>query len=80
MMSPCPDAAVFVRCRYIAFKNLIASKKKPIEKVTPEELGVVLDEQLKIIRVEEPAGRKAGVMLNSVAELVDKLRNEAKVL
>jgi electron transfer flavoprotein beta subunit len=56
------------------------ARKKPIEQVKPEDLGVDLTPGYESVRVEEPAKRKAGVIVSSVAELLDKLRNEAKVI
>ena len=55
-------------------------KKKPIEQLTPEALGVDAAPRLKTLKVVEPPKRKSGVKVKSVAELVDKLRNEAKVI
>ena len=56
------------------------AKKKPIEALSPEDLGVDVTPRLETIKVVEPPPRKAGVIVASVAELVDKLRNEAKVI
>jgi electron transfer flavoprotein beta subunit len=56
------------------------AKKKPIVEKTPEAYGVDVSPRLAVIKTAEPAGRKAGVKVKSVAELVDKLRNEAGVL
>ena len=67
-------------CRYIAFKNLIASKKKKIENLSIADLGVDITPQLQTLLVREPEARKPGVILASTAELVDRLKNEAKVL
>jgi electron transfer flavoprotein beta subunit len=66
--------------RYASLPNIMKAKKKPIEAVTPEALGVDPSPRLKILKVVEPAKRKAGAKVKSVAELVDKLRNEAKVI
>eukprot|EP00250_Pteridium_aquilinum_P002544 c12765_g1_i1 orf=99-854(+) len=66
--------------RYATLPNIMKAKKKPITKVTPEELQVELSEDLDILEVVEPPKRKAGVMLSSVDELLDKLKNEAHVL
>jgi electron transfer flavoprotein beta subunit len=67
--------------RYATLPNIMKAKKKPIESVTVQSLGVeVGNPKLETVAVEEPASRKAGVKLNSAAELVDKLRNEAKVI
>ncbi len=56
------------------------AKKKVIDKVTPEDLGVDMTPRLKTIKVSEPAKRSAGQMVSSIEELVDKLKNEAKVI
>ncbi|DBB13753.1 hypothetical protein WJX82_006113 [Trebouxia sp. C0006] len=66
--------------RYATLPNIMKAKKKPIELLSPEGLGVTLIDGYKRIKVEEPAKRKGGVMVASVAELMDKLKNEAKVL
>ena len=66
--------------RYASLPNIMKAKKKPIEPVTPADLGVDTTPRLKTLKVEEPPRRQAGVMVASVAELVDKLRNEAKVI
>ncbi|MBX3552713.1 MAG: electron transfer flavoprotein subunit beta/FixA family protein, partial [Pseudolabrys sp.] len=54
--------------------------KKPIDEKTPADYGVDVAPRLKIVKTAEPAGRKAGVKVGSVAELVDKLKNEAGVI
>jgi electron transfer flavoprotein beta subunit len=66
--------------RYASLPNIMKAKKKPIETVTPADLGVDPAPRLKTLSVEEPAVRQAGVKVGSVAELVDKLKNEAKVI
>ena len=66
--------------RYASLPNIMKAKKKPIDQVKPEALGVDVTPRLKTLRVEEPAKRQAGVKVGSVAELVAKLRNEAKVI
>ncbi|MDP6388517.1 MAG: electron transfer flavoprotein subunit beta/FixA family protein [Alphaproteobacteria bacterium] len=66
--------------RYASLPNIMKAKKKPIEVLTPEELGVDVTPRLQILKIEEPPPRAAGVKLDSVAELVDRLRNEAKVI
>ncbi|KAH7427599.1 hypothetical protein KP509_10G051300 [Ceratopteris richardii] len=66
--------------RYATLPNIMKAKKKPIAKVTPEELQVEITEDFDILEVVEPDKRKAGVMLSSVDELLDKLKNEAHVL
>jgi electron transfer flavoprotein beta subunit len=66
--------------RYASLPNIMKAKKKPIEALTPEALGVDPAPRLKTLKVVEPPKRKSGVKVKSVAELVDKLRNEAKVI
>jgi len=66
--------------RYATLPNLMKAKKKPIDTFSPEDLGVDITPRLKTIKVSEPPSRKAGVIVSSVAELVEKLKNEAKVL
>jgi electron transfer flavoprotein beta subunit len=56
------------------------AKKKPLDNVKPADLGVDVTPRLKTLKVAEPAGRKAGIKVPDVATLVDKLKNEAKVL
>ena len=66
--------------RYASLPNIMKAKKKPIEQLTPEALSVDAAPRLKTLKVVEPPKRKSGVKVKSVAELVDKLRNEAKVI
>jgi len=66
--------------RYASLPNIMKAKKKPIEVLTPEQFGVDPSPRLKTLKVSEPPKRQAGVKVKSVAELVDKLRNEAKVI
>ena len=66
--------------RYASLPNIMKAKKKPIETVTPEDLGVDVAPRLTVVQVVEPPPRKAGVKVESVAELVEKLKNEAKVI
>jgi electron transfer flavoprotein beta subunit len=56
------------------------AKKKPLETVKPEDLGVALTPRLKTLKVAEPPRRQAGIKVGSVQELVEKLRNEARVI
>jgi electron transfer flavoprotein beta subunit len=63
--------------RYASLPNIMNAKKKPLDRTTPSTLGVDIAPRLRILRTEEPAGRKAGVRVASVAELVDTLRHEA---
>jgi len=66
--------------RYASLPNIMKAKKKPIDKYSPEDLSVAVEHRITVLKVEEPAGRQAGVIVESVEELVDKLRNEAKVI
>ena len=66
--------------RYASLPNIMKAKKKPIEEKTPQSYGVDVSPRLEVLKTTEPGGRKAGVKVQSVAELVDKLRNEAGVL
>jgi len=66
--------------RYASLPNIMKAKKKPIDALTPDALGVDVAPRIKTLKVGEPSKRKAGVKVKSVAELVDKLRNEAKVI
>lgn len=66
--------------RYVTLPNIMKAKKKPLETVSPEDLGVDVAARLKTLKVVEPAGRSAGVVVPDVAALVDKLKNEAKVV
>lgn len=66
--------------RYASLPNIMKAKKKTIDLTNPEELGIDISPRLTVLKVEEPAKRLAGVMVEDVAQLVDKLRNEAKVI
>jgi len=66
--------------RYASLPNIMRAKKKPIQPMTPEELGVDVTPRLVTLKVEEPAKRQGGIKVGSVAELVDKLKNEARVI
>ncbi len=66
--------------RYVTLPNIMKAKKKPLENVKPEALGVDITPRLATLKVEEPPKRGAGVKLADVAELVNKLKNEAKVI
>jgi electron transfer flavoprotein beta subunit len=66
--------------RYASLPNIMKARKKPIESLKPADLGVDATPRLTVLRVEEPPKRQAGRKVASVAELVDKLRNEAKVI
>jgi electron transfer flavoprotein beta subunit len=66
--------------RYASLPNIMKAKKKPLETFKPVDLGVDVTPRLKVIKVNEPPKRQAGVKVGSVAELVAKLKNEAKVI
>lgn len=66
--------------RYASLPNIMKAKKKPLDVLTPEELGVSTASKVTLVSVEPPAERQAGIKVDSVATLVDKLRNEAKVI
>ncbi len=66
--------------RYAKLPNIMKAKKKQLDVLTPAELEVDTSSGLKVVKVEEPEQRKAGEIVGSVAELVDKLKNEAKVI
>jgi electron transfer flavoprotein beta subunit len=66
--------------RYASLPNIMKAKKKPLEVLTPDALGLSLVSTLKTLKVEAPAVRCAGIKVKSVAELVEKLKNEAKVI
>ena len=66
--------------RYASLPNIMKAKKKPLEEKTPADYGVDVSPRLKVLKTVEPASRKAGVMVKSVDELVEKLRNEAGVI
>jgi len=66
--------------RYATLPNIMKAKKKPLDTLSPADLGVDPAPRLTTLKVEEPPVRKAGIRVGNVAELVDKLRNEAKVI
>ena len=66
--------------RYVTLPNIMKAKKKELEIIKPDALGVDVTPHLKIIKVEEPPKRTAGILVADVAALVDKLKNEAKVI
>jgi electron transfer flavoprotein beta subunit len=66
--------------RYASLPNIMKARKKPIDTMKPADLGVDPTPRLTVVKVEEPAKRQAGKKVGSVAELVEKLRNEAKVI
>jgi electron transfer flavoprotein beta subunit len=66
--------------RYVTLPNIMKAKKKTLEIVKPDDLGVDLAPRLKTLKVQEPSKRKAGVVVKTVDELVSKLKNESKVI
>jgi electron transfer flavoprotein beta subunit len=66
--------------RYASLPNIMKAKKKPIDETTPEELGADIAPRLTVVGVTEPKTRQAGIKVDSVAALIDKLKNEAGVL
>jgi electron transfer flavoprotein beta subunit len=66
--------------RYVTLPNIMKAKKKPLETVQPEALGVDPAPRIKTLKVQEPPKRSAGKLVKSVPELVEKLRSEAKIL
>jgi electron transfer flavoprotein beta subunit len=66
--------------RYVTLPNIMKAKKKVLDIMKPEALGVDVAPHLKTIKVEEPPKRTAGILVADVAALVDKLKNEAKVI
>ena len=66
--------------RYVTLPNIMKAKKKPLETVKPEDLGVDVSPRLKTLKVSEPPKRGAGIKVPDVATLVEKLKNEAKVI
>ena len=66
--------------RYVKLPNIMKAKKKPLDVVTPDGLGVDVTPSIEVLNVAEPPVRSAGVMVADVQELVDRLRNEAKVI
>ena len=66
--------------RYASLPNIMKAKKKPLDTREPADYGVDITPRLELLSTVEPAARKAGIKVESVAELVDKLKNEAGVL
>ncbi|MGW9231485.1 electron transfer flavoprotein subunit beta/FixA family protein [Pseudorhizobium sp. NPDC055634] len=66
--------------RYASLPNIMKAKKKPLDKKSPADFGVDTARRLKVLKTEEPGGRKAGIKVKTVAELVEKLKTEAGVL
>lgn len=66
--------------RYVTLQNMMKARKKTIEKITPEELGISVESKIKVIKVAEPAARSTVQMLADAATLVERLKHEAKVI
>jgi len=66
--------------RYASLPNIMKAKKKPLDTLTPDELGVDISPRVTLVKVSPPPQRQAGIKVESVDELVDKLKNEAKVI
>ncbi|NDH56935.1 MAG: electron transfer flavoprotein subunit beta/FixA family protein [Betaproteobacteria bacterium] len=66
--------------RYVTLPNIMKAKKKQLDQLTPADLGVDVTPRLKTLKVTDPPGRSAGIKVPDVASLVDKLKNEAKVI
>ena len=66
--------------RYASLPNIMKAKKKPLETKTPDDFGVTVAPRLRLIRVEEPAGRTAGIRVAGVTDLIEKLKAEAGVI
>ena len=66
--------------RYASLPNIMKAKKKPINEIKIEELNVEIKQRLDVLKVEEPSKRQSGIMVKTVEELVEKLKNEAKVI
>ena len=66
--------------RYASLPNIMKAKKKPLDSLTVDELGVDISPRLTIVKVEEPAAREAGIKVADVKELIEKLKNEVKVI
>jgi electron transfer flavoprotein beta subunit len=66
--------------RYATLPGIMKAKSKPLEELTPAGLGVDVTPRLQILKMSSPPARKAGIIVPDVATLVDKLKNEAKVL
>lgn len=66
--------------RYASLPNIMKARRKPIETLTPDELGVDVTPRVEVVEVNEPPNRQAGIKVSSAVELIEKLRDEAKVL
>lgn len=66
--------------RYASLPNIMKAKKKPLDRKSPADFGIDTAPRLKVLKTEEPEGRKAGIKVKTVAELIEKLKTEAGVL
>ena len=66
--------------RYASLPNIMNAKRKPIDEMKVEDLNINIEPRLEILKVEEPKSREAGIMVKSVDEMIEKLKNEAKVI
>jgi electron transfer flavoprotein beta subunit len=66
--------------RYASLPNIMKAKKKPIDEKSPADYGVDIAPKLKVLKITEPPKRQAGIKVKTVAELLDKLKNEAGVI
>ena len=66
--------------RYASLPNIMKAKRKPIDEIKVEDLNIDIEPRLEIVKVEEPKSREAGIMVKSVDEMIEKLKNEAKVI
>ena len=66
--------------RYASLPNIMKAKRKPIDEIKIEDLNIDIEPRLEILKVEEPKSREAGIMVKSVDEMIEKLKNEAKVI
>ena len=66
--------------RYASLPNIMKAKRKPIDEIKVEDLNIDTEPRLEILKVEEPKSREAGIMVKSVDEMIEKLKNEAKVI
>ena len=66
--------------RYVKLPNIMKAKKKPLEIITPEDMGVDTAPRLELINVAEPPERQAGIKVEDVGQLLDKLKNDVKVI
>jgi electron transfer flavoprotein beta subunit len=66
--------------RYASLPNIMKAKRKPIDEIKVEDLDIDIEPRLEILKVEEPKSREAGIMVKSVDEMIEKLKNEAKVI